>query len=71
MKFCAKVVKIGRNAKTQRLNIREVPVFSLLLSYIHITTKREELLEFLSFSDSLGARTQDPILKRDVLYLLS
>ncbi len=24
-----------------------------------------------SFSDSLGARTQDPILKRDVLYLLS
>ena len=23
------------------------------------------------FSDSLGARTQDPILKRDVLYLLS
>ena len=23
------------------------------------------------FGDSLGARTQDPILKRDVLYLLS
>ena len=23
------------------------------------------------FSDSAGARTQDPILKRDVLYLLS
>ena len=24
-----------------------------------------------SFGDSAGARTQDPILKRDVLYLLS
>ena len=33
--------------------------------------KKRGTLEFLSSSDSLGARTQDPILKRDVLYLLS
>ena len=33
--------------------------------------KRRALIECPSFSDSLGARTQDPILKRDVLYLLS
>ena len=30
MKFCAKVVKIERNAKTQQVNIKEVLDFSLL-----------------------------------------
>ena len=33
--------------------------------------KNEGLRRVPRFSDSLGARTQDPILKRDVLYLLS
>ena len=34
--------------------------------------KRKEIhVNLFPFSDSLGARTQDPILKRDVLYLLS
>ena len=53
MKFCAKVVKIERTAKSKAQKKERSPI------------------EFLSLSDSLGARTQDPILKRDVLYLLS
>ena len=36
------------------------------------TQKKREFLSLeLSSCDSAGARTQDPILKRDVLYLLS
>ena len=52
MKFCAKVVKIAKTAKSK-------------------AQKKEGTARFLLSSDSLGARTQDPILKRDVLYLLS
>ena len=33
--------------------------------------KRKGLFQVPSFSDPPGVRTQDPILKRDVLYLLS
>ena len=33
--------------------------------------KKKKPIRVSSSSDSLGARTQDPILKRDVLYLLS
>ncbi len=33
--------------------------------------KAENLLDFLLSGDPPGVRTQDPILKRDVLYLLS
>ena len=36
-----------------------------------VQKKRKGLEKVPSSSDSLGARTQDPILKRDVLYLLS
>ena len=36
-----------------------------------IQNKKRKALHFPLSSDSLGARTQDPILKRDVLYLLS
>ena len=43
-----------------------------LLFYVYFNKQKDEKLMFLVFlSDSLGARTQDPILKRDVLYLLS
>ena len=35
------------------------------------TQKKESSSLELSSCDSAGARTQDPILKRDVLYLLS
>ena len=45
--------------------------FILTLSCSMYLTKKRENLKVLSSSDSLGARTQDPILKRDVLYLLS
>ena len=38
---------------------------------MRIYKQKEESLHFPPLSDSLGARTQDPILKRDVLYLLS
>jgi hypothetical protein len=39
---------------------------------IGINEKRPASLQaFLSFGDSAGIRTQDPILKRDVLYQLS
>ena len=33
--------------------------------------RKRFVLNLFLFSDSLGVRTQDPILKRDVLYLLS
>ena len=36
-----------------------------------LNKKKRVLKQELSFCDSAGARTQDPILKRDVLYLLS
>ena len=35
------------------------------------TSKKKRALIENSLCDSAGARTQDPILKRDVLYLLS
>jgi hypothetical protein len=39
---------------------------------LHIKQKRKALaLLFVSPGDSAGIRTQDPILKRDVLYRLS
>ena len=38
---------------------------------MRIYEKRKGLFQVPFLSDSLGARTQDPILKRDVLYLLS
>jgi hypothetical protein len=47
----------------------------ILLHYHYHTTKHKKSLALLQgffvFGDSAGARTQDPILKRDVLYQLS
>ena len=71
MKFCAKVVKFERNAKTQRVNIKKRHNFSFHWTIFVMTQKKRGALKSPLSSDSLGARTQDPILKRDVLYLLS
>ena len=52
-----------------------IPCITLILSKIGKSLLNFPLLIFViyldSLCDSLGARTQDPILKRDVLYLLS
>ena len=47
-------------------------VLLVLLDYLALPAqKKRELSLRTLFCDSAGARTQDPILKRDVLYLLS
>ncbi len=46
-----------------------LPTELLNQSFLELHKKSETSL--VSPSDSAGARTQDPILKRDVLYLLS
>ena len=45
-------------------------VLLVLLDHLALLAKKRALIEN-SLCDSAGARTQDPILKRDVLYLLS
>ena len=53
----------------------DIPCITLILSKIGKSLLNFPLSIFVirldSLCDSLGARTQDPILKRDVLYLLS
>ena len=53
----------------------DIPCITLILSKIGKSLLNFPLSIFVirldSLSDSLGARTQDPILKRDVLYQLS
>ena len=46
-------------------------VLLVLLDHLALLAKKRELSLRNSLCDSAGARTQDPILKRDVLYLLS
>ena len=46
-------------------------VLLVLLDHLALLAKKRELSLRTLFCDSAGARTQDPILKRDVLYLLS
>ena len=46
-------------------------VLLVLLDYLALLVKKREFSLRTLFCDSAGARTQDPILKRDVLYLLS
>ena len=52
----------------------DIPCITLILSKIGKVLKLSPfyfVIRLDSQCDSLGARTQDPILKRDVLYLLS
>ena len=55
--------------------IPDIPCITLILSKIGKSLLNFPLsilvIRLDSLCDSLGARTQDPILKRDVLYLLS
>ena len=46
-------------------------VLLVLLDHLALLAKKKRALIENSLCDSAGARTQDPILKRDVLYLLS
>ena len=46
-------------------------VLLVLLDHLALLAKKKRTLIENSLCDSAGARTQDPILKRDVLYLLS
>ena len=46
-------------------------VLLVLLDHLALLAKKRELSLRTLLCDSAGARTQDPILKRDVLYLLS
>ena len=52
------------------LKLGELDKLVLLDELAYLAKKRELSLRTL-LCDSAGARTQDPILKRDVLYLLS
>ena len=52
------------------LKLGELDKLVLLDQLVYLAKKRELSLRTL-LCDSAGARTQDPILKRDVLYLLS
>ena len=53
-----------------KLDELDTLVLLVLLDHLALLAKKRALIEN-SLCDSAGARTQDPILKRDVLYLLS
>ena len=54
-----------------RLDELDTLVLLVQLVLLVLLAKKRELSLRTLFCDSAGARTQDPILKRDVLYLLS
>ena len=54
-----------------RLDELDTLVLLVLLDHLALLAKKKRALIENSLCDSAGARTQDPILKRDVLYLLS
>ena len=54
-----------------RLDELDPLVLLVLLDHLALLAKKKRALIENSLCDSAGARTQDPILKRDVLYLLS
>ena len=54
-----------------RLDELDTLVLLVLLDHLVLLAKKKRALIENSLCDSAGARTQDPILKRDVLYLLS
>ena len=73
------VLFVKRNCSIQYLlSVGHCPrncIFRAL--YVNFLNNKWDLIAYLQLNpmhfvcDSLGARTQDPILKRDVLYLLS
>jgi hypothetical protein len=47
------------------------PLKMASLPFLHVAKKKGQVIELLDLCDPTGARTQDPIIKSDVLYQLS